>query len=94
MAEEEENIRGKLERNQLYSQRLEEILGCGKFQYFQVFIFTAVVAFVAATSTFQFAFTIADGKHRCSLPPQVEKKYVRQTKSYLRVNQLKRKLHH
>ena len=62
-----------------YFSRLEELLGCGRYQYFQIFFLTGLASFLGSTFFFQLSFTTNDGQHRCALPPEIEKKYVRST---------------
>ena len=68
-----ESIRENVERNQRCNRRLEELMGCGKFQYSRIVIFTFFASFIGSTGIFQLSFTTAEGKQRCSLPPHIEK---------------------
>ena len=54
-------------------KRLEELLGCGRYQYFIIFAFMSIICFVGGPMCFLMVFAISDGRYRCALPPQVEK---------------------
>ena len=54
-------------------KKLEELLGCGKYQYFIIFAFTGTICLVGRPQWFLMVFAIADGHYRCSLPTEVEK---------------------
>ena len=54
------------------SARLEKILGYGRFQMFQVWVFSTVVCFIGAMNTFEFTFLVTRKPFRCSLPPHLE----------------------
>ena len=59
------------------NERLEELLGVGRFQYFIIFSFVSVISIVGAWDLLQLAFSIGDGQYRCSLPPEIEAKYAK-----------------
>ena len=74
--QDDEEFLDKIERNKKYTARLEELLGCGKYQYLQILFLTGIMSFLGSTFFFQLSFTIADGDHRCRLPSPVnEEKY-------------------
>ena len=73
--DEKEEFLHKIERKKKYTARLEELLGCGRYQYLQILFLTGIMSFLGSTFFFQLSFTIADGDHRCRLPPENEDKY-------------------
>ena len=52
--------------------KLEKLLGFGKFQKFQVILFTGVASAVGAINLFQFTFLTTSQAFRCSLPEEIE----------------------
>ncbi len=54
------------------SAKLEKMLGFGRFQVFQVWVFSAAVCFIGAMNTFQFVFFITRKDFRCALPGHLE----------------------
>ena len=54
--------------------RLEEIMGYGRFQMFQVWVYASLFCFIGAMNTFQLVFTITRKPARCALPEMVEAK--------------------
>lgn len=54
------------------NQRLEEILGYGKYQYFQVWIFLGLLSFIGAMNFCHLMFLVTKGDHRCTLPSTLE----------------------
>ena len=56
------------------SSRLEEILGFGRFQIFQVWIFSSLVCFIGAMNLFQLTFMVTRKQFRCSYANQLEEK--------------------
>ena len=56
------------------SAQYEELMGYGRFQKFQVWVFSVVVFFIGAMNTFQLTFMVTRKPSRCSLPPEIERK--------------------
>ena len=56
------------------NEKLEEILGYGRFQMFQVWVYASLFCFIGAMNTFQLVFTITRKPARCALPEMVEAK--------------------
>ncbi len=54
------------------STKLERTLGYGRFQFFQVWVFSAAVCFIGAMNTFQLVFFITRKDFRCALPSHLE----------------------
>ncbi len=55
------------------SAKLERMLGFGRFQFFEVWVFSTAVCFIGSMNSFQFVFTITQKDFRCSLPPHMER---------------------
>ena len=56
------------------SSRYEELMGYGRFQQFQVWVFAGLVCFVGALNMFQLTFLTTTRPHRCAMPPKIEEK--------------------
>lgn len=56
------------------NQKLEEILGYGKFQKFQIWIFAPLICFIGGMNTYQLTFTVTRKDFRCQLPDNMEQK--------------------
>jgi hypothetical protein len=54
------------------NERLEELLGYGWFQKFQIFVFLGAVSFVGPMNMFQLVFMVTKKSHRCALPGELE----------------------
>ena len=54
------------------NQRLEELLGYGKYQYFQVWVFLGLLSFIGAMNFCHLMFLVTKGDHRCTLPSTLE----------------------
>lgn len=54
------------------NQRLEEMLGFGKYQWFQVWIFLGLTSFLGAMDMFHMIFMVTKKLHRCTLPGNLE----------------------
>ena len=55
------------------NQRLEELLGYGKYQYFQVWVFLGLLSFIGAMNYCHLMFLVTKTSHRCALPDSIEK---------------------
>ncbi len=56
------------------NERLESLLGYGRFQVFQVWVFLGLVGFLGAMNMFHLMFSITKKPHRCALPEPLEKR--------------------
>ena len=56
------------------NQRLEELLGYGKYQYFQVWVFLGLLSFIGAMNFAHLMFLVTKPSHRCALPPTLQHK--------------------
>ena len=56
------------------NERLETLLGYGRFQVFQVWVFLGLVGFIGALNIFHLMFTITKKPHRCALPKPMEER--------------------
>ena len=54
------------------NQRLEELLGYGKYQYFQVWVFLGLLSFIGAMNFCHLMFLVTKPEHRCALPANLE----------------------
>lgn len=56
------------------NQRLDELLGYGKYQKFQVWAFLGLCSFVGAMNYFHPMFLVTKKMHRCALPESLEER--------------------
>ena len=56
------------------NQRLEELLGYGKYQYFQVWVFLGLLSFIGAMNFCHLMLLVTKSEHRCALPTSLEHK--------------------
>ena len=63
---------GPQNKAQWANERLETILGYGRFQKFQVWVFVGLVSFIGAMNYFQLMFLVTKSSHRCALPEKIE----------------------
>ena len=54
------------------NERLEELLGYGKYQYFQVWVFLGLLSFIGAMNFAHLMFLVTKPSHRCALPPTLK----------------------
>ena len=71
---EEENIRKQIHEARESNEKLEELIGFGKFQWIQIIGFLSFLCTIAAFDLFQNAFNVESGHFRCKLPENLEKK--------------------
>ena len=74
MEEETKRCLSTKETNKSASARYEELMSYGRFQKFQVWVFSIFVFFIGAMNTFQLTFMVTRKPSRCSLPPELEQK--------------------
>ena len=60
--------------DQSASARYEELMGYGRFQKFQVWVFASLVCFIGALNMFQLTFITTARPHRCALPDKIEER--------------------
>jgi hypothetical protein len=58
--------------SKLANERLEELLGYGWHQKFQVWVFLGFVAFIGSMNMFHLMFMVTKKPHRCALPGDLE----------------------
>ncbi len=56
------------------TERLGRLLGFGRYQMFQAYVFVGVLSFVGAWDAFQLIFVVTDTPARCALPDQLEQR--------------------
>ena len=56
------------------NERLDELLGYGRFQKFQAWVFIGLVSFVGSMNYFHPMFLVTKKMHRCALPEKLEKR--------------------
>ena len=58
--------------SKIANERLEDLLGYGKFQMFQIWIFLGYVSFLGSVDYFHVNFLVMKQDHRCGLPEEIE----------------------
>ena len=56
------------------SFKLENILGFGRFQVFQVYVYAGLACFLGAMNIFQLIFMVTKKPFRCALPDHLEQR--------------------
>jgi len=57
------------------NERLDELLGYGRYQKFQAWVFIGLVSFVGSMNYFHPMLLVTKKMHRCALPEKLEKRY-------------------
>ena len=56
------------------NERLDELLGYGRYQKFQAWVFIGLVSFVGSMNYFHPMLLVTKKMHRCALPEKLEKR--------------------
>ena len=64
----------KVQSEKWANERLDELLGYGRFQKFQVWAFLGLCSFVGAMNYFHPMFLVTKKMHRCALPDSLEER--------------------
>ena len=56
------------------NEKLDQLLGYGRFQKFQAWVFIGLVSFVGSMNYFHPMFLVTKKMHRCALPEKLEKR--------------------
>ena len=62
------------DQNLSASAKYERLMGYGRFQKFQVWVFSSLVFFIGGMTAFQLTFMVTRKPARCALPDGIEKK--------------------
>ena len=58
------------------SAKYERMMGYGRFQKFQVWVYSPLMFFIGGMCSFQLTFVVTRKPSRCALPQQIEDKYM------------------
>lgn len=70
--EEMEPMKSDANRSKWVNEKLDGLLGYGRYQKFQIWIFLGLCSFVGAINIFQPMFLVTKKMHRCALPEKLE----------------------
>ena len=66
--------RQRLESAKWANEKLDKLLGYGRYQKFQAWVFIGLVSFVGSMNYFHPMFLVTKKMHRCALPEKLEKR--------------------
>ena len=67
-----EESKGEDKNVPIANERLEELLGYGKYQKFQVYIFLGLMSFYGAMDYYHAFLLVMKPEHRCNLPESIQ----------------------